>query len=77
MIKDSGERKAFESGAVRDIQAGKGRMDLLPACALIRLSKHYEEGAKKYEERNWEKGIPIHSYIDSALRHLMNYLAVS
>lgn len=30
ILPDSGERKEFESGAVRDIQAGKGRCDLLP-----------------------------------------------
>ena len=30
MIKDSGERREFQSGAVRDIQEGKGRCDLLP-----------------------------------------------
>lgn len=70
----SGSRKEFTSGAVRDVQEGKGRMDLLPACALIRLSKHFEAGAKKYEERNWEKGIPIHSFIDSGLRHIMCYM---
>ena len=29
-IKDSGNRTEFESGAVRDIQEGKGRCDLLP-----------------------------------------------
>ena len=29
-IKDSGNRRAFESGAVRDIQEGKGRCDLMP-----------------------------------------------
>ena len=74
MIQDSGNRREFETGAVRDIQTGKGRMDLLPACALIRLSKHFENGVQKYEERNWEKGIPIHSFIDSGLRHIMNYL---
>ena len=74
MIKDSGNRREFESGAVRDMQEGKGRMDLLPACAIIRLAKHFENGAKKYEERNWEKGIPTHSFIDSAIRHLMKYL---
>lgn len=74
MIKDSGTRREFDSGAVRDMQEGKGRMDLLPACAIIRLAKHFENGAKKYEERNWEKGIPTHSFIDSAIRHLMKYL---
>lgn len=74
IIRDSGERREFESGAVRDIQEGKGRLDLLPACAVIRLAQHFEKGAEKYEDRNWEKGIPMHSFIDSALRHLMKYL---
>ena len=74
MIKDSGERRQFETGAVRDIQEGKGRMDLLPMCALIRVSRHYEDGAKKYKERNWEQGIPMHCYMDSALRHIAKYM---
>lgn len=73
-IKDSGHRREFKTGAVRDMQEGKGRLDLLPACAVIRLAKHFEAGAVKYTDRNWEKGIPIHSFIDSALRHLMKYL---
>lgn len=30
MILDSGKRRTFETGAVRDIQTGKGRMDLVP-----------------------------------------------
>jgi len=30
VLKDSGNRLQFESGAVRDIQEGKGRCDLLP-----------------------------------------------
>ena len=34
------------------------------------LSVHYKNGALKYAERNWEKGLPIHSFIDSAIRHL-------
>lgn len=34
MIIDSGERRTFESGAVRDIQDGKGRCDLLPLDVL-------------------------------------------
>lgn len=34
------------------------------------LSVHYRNGADKYAERNWEKGLPIHSFIDSAIRHL-------
>lgn len=110
MIKDSGTRREFESGAVRDIQEGKGRCDLLPldVCGysvlnyiekfketgeihylvnaveeswffpthttmLLEVSKHFEEGAKKYGEDNWQKGIPTHCYIDSAVRHYLKH----
>lgn len=62
----------FETGAVRDT-GGKGRMDLLPWNALIRVSKHMEDALTHYPERNWEKGLPMHSMIDSAFRHLAKY----
>lgn len=114
-IKDSGTRREFETGAVRDIQEGKGRCDLLPLdiaghllsnptfaylysfmhhgevmslynaltssgvfhdayTMLLEVSKHFEAGAKKYGEYNWQKGIPTHCYIDSAVRHYLKYL---
>ena len=73
-LKDSGERRAFESGAVRDMAEGKGLMVVMPAAAILRLSKHYEHGAKKYGKYNWQKGIPVDSFLDSALRHIMKYL---
>ena len=73
-ILDSGERTEFHTGAVRDMHEGKGRFDLLPMCVLMRLAKHYEKGALKYEERNWEKGIDSHSFADSAFRHLVKYM---
>lgn len=123
MIKDSGERRSFDTGAVRDIQEGKGRCDLMPLevvsslvlnpCSrkgksikfigefqksgdsgflyaalwsfigelqcdvhtvLLEVSKHFEEGAKKYGENNWQKGIPVNCYIDSAIRHYLKWL---
>ena len=125
MIQDSGNRREYETGAVRDIQEGKGRCDLMPlgvvaelllegGCggastviegiykyqtthyagylravvtnfmksdgfpdlftALLEVSKHFEEGAKKYGENNWQKGIPESSYIDSAVRHYLKWL---
>ena len=122
VIKDSGERREFETGAVRDIQEGKGRCDLLPLMqvaeliasmttpdvvisdlaqyqrtknvvylfdaikafsaklgwstetAMLEVSKHFEAGCQKYGERNWEKGIPEHCYIDSAVRHYLKWL---
>lgn len=122
-IKDSGERREFDTGAVRDIQEGKGRCDLMPLdvvatvgdcwdqwhrdvllliykfqqtgttdylnCALncfashvfsdpqtmiLETSKHFEAGANKYGEHNWQKGIPVKSYIDSAVRHYLKWL---
>ncbi len=65
----------FSSGAIRDSKQGKGRCDLLPASALLRLARHYESGAVKYGDRNWEKGIPISSFVDSGMRHLLKYMA--
>ena len=125
-IKDSGNRTEFETGAVRDIQQGKGRFDLMPLdimsevfavefadefeegsiadvlksiadfkrtgnkrwlciaivhysqavhvslpTLMLDVARHFENGALKYGEHNWEKGIPVSRYIDSAVRHLM------
>lgn len=127
MIIDSGERREFPTGAVRDIQEGKGRCDLLPLAVIasiydlrtpnsgvvlftidgfmqtgnpeflenaleafmfdhtpfgdanwstlfLEVSKHFEDGCNKYGERNWEKGIPVKCYIDSAVRHYLKFL---
>jgi hypothetical protein len=73
-VKDSGQRRSFDTGSVRDVRTGKGRYDLLSPVALARLAKHTENGATKYGDRNWEKGQPIMSYIDSALRHLFKHI---
>ena len=132
-IKDSGNRREFETGAVRDICEGKGRCDLMPLqvvkklislysgndklfnesaviheicifqdsgivdslfsalhafsmidsvkakwpdvyTMLLNVAKHFEDGAKKYGEYNWQKGIPTHCYIDSAVRHYLKFL---
>lgn len=75
MIKDSGARTEFATGAKRDIQHGKGRMDLLPWYGIMEVSKHCEEGAEKYGEHNVDKGIPLHSLCDSAARHLAKFIA--
>lgn len=63
----------YETGALRDT-GNKGRMDLLPWCALMRLSHHMEKGSIDHGERNWEKGLPMHCFIDSAFRHLAKYM---
>ena len=73
-VKDSGKRQEFNTGSVRDTQEGKGRFDLVSTIALRRLAQHYENGARKYAARNWEKGQPLGRYIDSAFRHLISVL---
>ena len=116
ILKDSGQRTEFESGAVRDLQVGKGRCDLLPLdiveallnypelnaieefketkdefklykairlfaetenidlCTLIiEVSKHFESGAIKYGENNWKKGMGLHYYLSSAVRHFLEH----
>lgn len=73
-LHDSGKREIFSTGSRRDTREGKGRFDLLPAYAISRLAKHYENGAAKYGDRNWELGQPLTRYIDSALRHIFKYM---
>lgn len=155
-LKDSGNREVLvEGGAVRDIQEGKGRCDLLPLVicgnliakvrvigaegfplgegdvppieevlkwinlyiwggdksrleealllfcqrvhldgfkssipnpplkcylkeklltCLLEVSIHFEDGAIKYGERNWEKGLPVKSYLNSGIRHFLKHL---
>ena len=72
-VKDSGARQEFQTGSVRDTQEGKGRYDLISTKALRRLAVHYENGAKKYGDRNWEKGFPMSRAMDSAMRHINQY----
>jgi hypothetical protein len=74
VVKDSGKRQEYATGARRDTNEGRGRFDLLPPHALTRLAQLYEKGALKYSERNWEKGIPLSRFFNSALRHMVNYL---
>ena len=69
-IKDSGARATFASGAQRDRQAGKGAPALVPNWVIWLVSRIYEDGAKKYAARNWEKGMSLSTYLDSAERHL-------
>ena len=146
LLKDSGQRQQFGTGAVRDVTKGKGRYDLMPAApidmladaverdsydldipldvfwdcgryglaqtlvtsqmenavgamrelagyiqvkywndnkitptemqlhsvpyhAIFRIARVYEKGAEKYAPRNWEKGMLLSRFLDSAQRH--------
>lgn len=78
-IKDSGARRDFATGAQRDRGVGNSkqyrRYDLLPVHAMHRLAVWYGKGAAKYSARNWEKGMPLSEYHNSAEAHRMKMLA--
>lgn len=74
-INDGGERISYGDGnAIREPTTGKGRYDLISPFGIDRIAKWYELGAKKYADRNWEKGMPFSRYVDSAKRHLNKYV---
>ena len=48
----------------------KVRLELLPVRPLLDVGKVLTFGAKKYSERNWEKGLAWSRPYAAALRHL-------
>jgi len=72
-MKDSGKRQTFETGAVRDTAENKIRADLISPFALERLGEWLRLGCLKYEERNWERGIPVSRSTASLWRHLLKF----
>lgn len=73
ITEDSGERRSFKTGAVRDTDVNKPRYDLIPPHALWRVAMLYTRGAAKYGENNWQKGIPSQQMLASAMRHMEAY----
>jgi hypothetical protein len=73
-LKDSGKRREFGTGAVRDVQDNKPRPELMNPMVDTALSVHFAKGAAKYEARNWEKGMPESSFVASAKRHMNQWL---
>jgi hypothetical protein len=62
--------RQFDTGAQRDTADGKLRMSLIPQEELKRVAQRYLDGAEKYGECNWMKGMPLSVYYDCAQRHL-------
>lgn len=82
--KDSGERAEFDSGMVRDTEAGKARWDLIVPLGvayhdqlLTRFAELMARGAEKYTARNWELAsgqAELDRYKSSAFRHFMQWM---
>lgn len=62
--------RQFDTGAQRDTGDGKLRMSLLPHTEIKRVLKRYLDGAEKYGENNWMKGMPLSVFYDCIHRHL-------
>lgn len=73
VVKDSGAREAFGTGAVRDTAEDKPRPDLISPFVMERIGNHMRKGAQKYSAWNWAKGIPSSRFYESLMRHLMKY----
>ena len=72
-MQDSGERRTFSTGAVRDRGGFKPRPDLISPHANLREGAWLAVGAEKYGERNYEKGMPISECVASLIRHVEAY----
>lgn len=55
--------------------SGKLRYDLLPPDGMDALVDVYTQGAKKYADRNWEKGMNWSRIIGSLLRHTFKFMS--
>lgn len=64
----------FDSGAVRSADADATRYDLISPIALEAWAKTCAEGAAKYGDFNWERGMPAHDLLNHALRHIYMFL---
>jgi len=71
---DSGTREQFDTGAQRDTASDKPRPDLISPYSQLRVGEWLRKGAEKYDERNWEKGIPVSRCLASLCRHLLGYM---
>jgi hypothetical protein len=60
----------FATGAVRSGDAEDERFDLISPVGLRRLAQTCAEGAMKYGDYNWQKGLPASSTVNHALRHI-------
>jgi len=49
------------------------RFDLIPTGPLWELAEHYGKGARKYEERNYERGYKWSLSFAAAMRHLQQF----
>lgn len=65
---------ARSTGGHKD-DTGKVRWSLFPWDAALGIMRVMMFGAKKYTDRNWEKGMEWGRFYDAAIRHLTSWWA--
>lgn len=74
-LKSSGKEQTFSTGAQRDESENKSALELISPFFERRLGNWLDRGARRYDRRNWEKGMPIERCIASLKRHTNSYQA--
>lgn len=62
------KEQKVEAGTKED--AGKLRLDLMPFTSMMGMATVLTDGASRYGDRNWEKGISWGRVFGALLRHL-------
>jgi hypothetical protein len=70
MVDTAKRSKELATGGAR-FDAGKTRVDLIPADILLMLGEIYEMGARKYDASNWRKGMKWSKVYGPLFRHLL------
>ena len=73
-MKDSGEKRMFPSGSVRDRDDSKPRPDLISPFALLEVGQHMRQGDERYGQNNWMLGQPFSEVTASMYRHLLAWM---
>ncbi|NBV87920.1 MAG: hypothetical protein EBR88_00120 [Betaproteobacteria bacterium] len=75
MKKKSGAKVEFSTGAQRSSDAENVRYDLITPIGLAAVARACAEGASKYSDYNWERGMPANDLLNHAIRHLYMFLS--
>ena len=70
-----GTTAKFGTGAVRSDTFEGFRYDLISPIGLREVARTCSEGAQKYSDFNWEKGMPVHDLLNHAIAHIYQFLS--
>jgi hypothetical protein len=70
-----GTTAKFGTGAVRSDTFEEFRYDLISPIGLREVARTCSEGAQKYSDFNWEKGMPVHDLLNHAIAHIYQFLS--